>query len=79
MGLEVRLFDYLEKTVSGKNLKKGYDIADYLLQINPKIGIQKEPFMDNLTLTKEVEKLCQKSRKESQETKPTPRKRGFKL
>ena len=74
IGLEVRLFDYLEKTASAKDLKAGYDIADYLLQIEPKIEL-----INNLTLTKEVENFYQKGRKESHEAKPTPRKRGFKL
>ena len=74
VGFEVRLFDYLEKTASAEDLKAGYDIADYLLQIEPKI----EP-LNKLTLTKEVENLYQKGGKESLETKPTPRKRGFKL
>lgn len=71
IGFEVRLFDYLEKTASAKDLKAGYDIADYLLQIEPKIEL-----INNLTLTKEVENLYQKSRKESHEARPTPRKRG---
>lgn len=74
IGFEVRLFDYLEKTASAKDLKAGYDIADYLLQIGSKIEL-----INNLTLTKEVENLYQKGRKESHEAKPTPRKRGFKL
>lgn len=79
IGLEVRLFDYWEKTASAKDLNEGYDIADYLLQIDPKVSTQIESLTHNHTHTKEVEKLSQKCGKESHETKPAPRKRGFKL
>lgn len=79
VGLEVRLFDYLEKTASTEDLHKGYDIADYLLQIDPKVVIPKELAIDNHTLLNEVDKLSQKSEKESHKTQLLPRKRGFKL
>ena len=34
-GIEVQLFDYLENNAPESERKEGYDIADYLLQIQP--------------------------------------------
>lgn len=39
IGFEVRLFDYFGENCFRKDHKAGYDIADYLLQIEPKIEL----------------------------------------
>ena len=55
-GIEVQLFDYLETNVPESERKEGYDIADYLLQIQPDEAIlqamsRKNPHLKTLIET----------------------------
>lgn len=38
-GIEVKVFDYLERNATSKQRNEGYDIADFLLQTKPSISI----------------------------------------
>ncbi len=53
LGYEVELFDYLERNASAQQRREGYDIADFLLQIQPKesnlqMMINKNPLLKKL-------------------------------
>jgi len=53
LGYEVEIFDYLERNASAHQRREGYDIADFLLQIQPKesnlqMMINKNPLLKNL-------------------------------
>ena len=53
LGYEVEIFDYLERNASAQQRTEGYDIADFLLQIQPKesnlqMMINKNPLLKKL-------------------------------
>jgi hypothetical protein len=53
LGYEVEIFDYLERNASAQQRREGYDIADFLLQIQPEesnlqIVINKNPMLKKL-------------------------------
>lgn len=53
LGYEVEIFDYLERNASAQQRREGYDIADFLLQIQPEESIlqmmtNKNPQLKNL-------------------------------
>ena len=39
LGIEIIIFDYLECNATEEQIKEGYDIADFLLQIKPQEAI----------------------------------------
>jgi hypothetical protein len=53
LGYEVEIFDYLERNASAQQRTEGYDIADFLLQIQPRksnlqMMINKNPLLKKL-------------------------------
>ena len=77
MGIEVQLFDYLEKYAPSKDQHEGYDIADYLLQIKTKELVLSELIQHNPALKLLVEKLELRVVEETRQTKPPLRKIGL--
>lgn len=77
MGIEVQLFDYLEKYAPSKDQHEGYDIADYLLQIKTKESVLSELIQRNPALKLLVEKLELRVVEETRQTKPPLRKIGL--
>ena len=76
-GIEVQLFDYLERHAPSHDQHEGYDIADYLLQIKTKESVLSELIQRNPALKLLVEKLELRVVEETRQTKPPLRKRGL--
>lgn len=76
LGMEVQLFDYLEKHAPLQDQQAGYDIADYLLQIKTQSSVLKDLIRQNPNLQLLVDKLGLRVVKEQRfnETLP-PKKR----
>jgi hypothetical protein len=55
LGYQVEIFDYLERNASVQQRKEGYDIADFLLQIQPKESILQMMTNKNPQLKKLIE------------------------
>ena len=77
MGIEVQLFDYLERHAPSKDQHEGYDIADYLLQIKTKESVLSELIRRNPALKLLVDKFELRVVEETRQTKPPLRKRGL--
>lgn len=77
MGIEVQLFDYLEKHAPSKDQQEGYDIADYLLQIKPKASALEELIKLNPNVGLLVDKLGLREVKEHSLPNPPPRRKGL--
>ncbi|MDP0532210.1 hypothetical protein NLB58_10290 [Porphyromonas gingivalis] len=74
-GIEVQLFDYLERHAPSHDQHEGYDIADYLLQIKTKESVLSELIQRNPALKLLVEKLGLRVVKEQRLVQPLPQKR----
>lgn len=74
-GIEVQLFDYLERHAPSHDQHEGYDIADYLLQIKTKESVLSELIQRNPALKLLVEKLGLRVVKEQRLVRPLPQKR----
>lgn len=57
LGMEVQLFDYLEKHATPQDQQAGYDIADYLLQIKTQNRALKDLIRQNPNIQLLVDKL----------------------
>ena len=77
MGIEVQLFDYLERHAPSQEQHERYDIADYLLQIKTKESVLSELIQRNPAFKLLVEKLELRVVEETRQTKPPLRKRGL--
>ena len=75
LGMEVQLFDYLEKHAPLQNQQAGYDIADYLLQIKTQTSVLKDLIRQNPNLQLLVNKLGFRVVKEQRLVQPLPQKR----
>lgn len=75
-GIEVRLFDYLEKHATPQDQQAGYDIADYLLQIKTQNSALKDLIRQTPNIQLLIDKLGLRVVKEQRfnETLP-PKKR----
>ena len=76
LGMEVQLFDYLEKHATSQDQQAGYDIADYLLQIKTQNNALKYLIRQNPNIQLLIDKLGLRVVKEQRfnETLP-PKKR----
>lgn len=75
LGMEVQLFDYLEKHASLQDQQAGYDIVDYLLQIKTQTSVLKDLIRQNPNLQLLVDKLGLRVVKEQRLVQPLPQKR----
>ncbi|KGN90869.1 hypothetical protein HQ45_01770 [Porphyromonas crevioricanis] len=75
LGMEVQLFDYLEKHATSQDQQAGYDIADYLLQIKTQNSALKDLIRQNPNLQLLVDKLGLQVVKEQRLAHPLPQKR----
>jgi len=75
LGMEVQLFDYLEKNAPLQDQQAGYDIADYLLQIKTQNSVLKDLIRQNPNLQLLVDKLGLQVVKEQRLVQPLPQKR----
>lgn len=79
IGLEVHLFDYLEKQAPPDDLRAGYDIADYLLKIETKKENPENLIQHAQNYPKEDENVKTNIGDNAPKTKPMPRKKGIKF
>ena len=77
MGIEVQLFDYLEKHAPAQDQQEGYDIADYLLKIKPKASALEEFIKLNPNIQLLVDKLGLREVKEHSLPSLPPRRKGL--
>ena len=75
LGMEVQLFDYLEKHAPLQDQQAGYDIADYLLQIKTQTSVLKDLIRQNPNLQLLIDKLGLRVVKEQRLAQPLPQKR----
>lgn len=75
LGIEVRLFDYLERHACPAEQKAGYDIADYLLQIRREDKGLQELMREHPKLKMLVDRLGLKLAKEQRFAQPTANKK----
>lgn len=75
LGMEVQLFDYLEKHAPLQDQQAGYDIADYLLQIKTQTSVLKDLIRQNPNLQILIDKLGLRVVKEQRLAQPLPQKR----
>lgn len=75
LGMEVQLFDYLEKHAPLQDQQAGYDIADYLLQIKTQTSALKDLIRQNPNLQLLVDKLGLQVVKEQRLAQPLLQKR----
>ena len=75
LGMEVQLFDYLEKHAPLQDQQAGYDIADYLLQIKTQTSVLKDFIRQNPHLQLLINKLGLRVVKEQRLAQPLPQKR----
>jgi len=75
LGMEVQLFDYLEKHAPLQDQQAGYDIADYLLQIKTQTSVLKDLIRQNPNLQLLIDKLGFRVVKEQRLAQPLPQKR----
>lgn len=75
LGMEVQLFDYLEKHAPLQDQQAGYDIADYLLQIKTQTSVLKDFIRQNPHLQLLIDKLGLRVVKEQRLAQPLPQKR----
>jgi len=57
IGIDVEIFDYLERNATEEQIKEGYDIADFLLQIKPQEAIIQTLIENNPILQDLIEDL----------------------
>lgn len=57
LGIEIAIFDYLERNATEEQIKEGYDIADFLLQIKPQEAIIQTLIQNNPILQDLIEDL----------------------
>ena len=79
IGLEVHLFDYLEKQAPPDDLRAGYDIADYLLKIGTKKKNPENLIQHAQNYPNGDENVKTNIGDNAPKTKPMPRKKGVKF
>lgn len=79
LGIDAKLFDYLERNASEKQKQEGYDIADFLLEKEEPHAILQAMLTRNPALQILIEKLDLEVVKVEKTVPEPPRKRGLKM
>lgn len=79
LGIEVKVFDYLEKNATEKQRFEGYDIADFLLEIKQPQAILQAMITKNPTLKLLIKEFDLELAKEPQKKIQPIKRKGFKL